>query len=41
MGNDTHIPDVGRAVHKGPNLVCCDRISERSTDEERGLTDLL
>ena len=22
MSNDTHVTDVGRAVHEGPNLVC-------------------
>jgi hypothetical protein len=30
MGDDAHIPDIGRAVHKAPDLICSVVISTQS-----------
>lgn len=41
MGNDTHVTDVGRAVHETTDLVCktASAIEERFTEDDRVLTD--
>ena len=33
MSDDTHVTDVGRAVHKGPDLICIRRTISTVPDE--------